>query len=203
MSRRLWKRKLASCSLGSLETHILGVQRSDDIPGAEIPGRYFEFLQTGDGLLLQNIVEHNVLDILSMATLLYRLQTAAELSPEECDCPCEAESLAQLTLAARNPRLALRYLEAAGQLADDDQQYLRVLSQAAAVLKRLGEHEKAVLLWQKILKYSPEDLDASEELAKYYEHRKKDLDSARQITRRALAAAWQKGRRRRRTLNIA
>lgn len=192
MSRRLWKRKLASCSLGSLETHILGVQRSDDIPGAEIPGRYFEFLQTGDGLLLQNIVEHNVLDILSMATLLYRLQTAAELSPEECDCPCEAESLAQLTLAARNPRLALRYLEAAGQLADDDQQYLRVLSQAAAVLKRLGEHEKAVLLWQKILKYSPEDLDASEELAKYYEHRKKDLDSARQITRRALAAAWQK-----------
>jgi len=192
MSRRLWKRKLASCSLGSLERHILGVKRVDDIPGAEIPSRYFEFLQTGDGSLLQNIVEHNVTDILSMATLLYRLEAATELGPEECDCPFEAEALADLSLAAGDQPLALRYLEAAGQLTDEDGQYVRVLNQAAAIFKRLGDHERASLLWKKVLKLAPEDLDTSEELDKYYEHKKKDLDSAQQITRRALALAWQK-----------
>ena len=37
-----------SCSLGALEEAILGVQRFDDVPGFEIPGRYFNYLRTGD-----------------------------------------------------------------------------------------------------------------------------------------------------------
>lgn len=192
MSRRIWKHKLESCSLGSLETHILGVKRIDDIPGYEIPARYFEFLRTGDGSLLQNIVEHNVLDIVSMATLLHRLQTTTELDPEECDCAFEAESLAYLSLLAKDHHRSLRYLEAAGLLTDDDEQYLRVLRQAASIYKRLGQGEKAALLWKKILTIAPEDLTTSEELAKYYEHKKKDLNSAEHITRRALALAWQR-----------
>jgi len=191
MSRRLWKHKLESCSLGSLETHILGVRRVGDIPGYEIPTRYFEFLQTGDGSLLQNIVEHNVIDIVSMATLLYRLQTTTELEPEECDCPFEAEALAYLALLRKNQPLALRYLEAAGQLTEDDQQYLRVLRQAAAGFKRLEQYEKASLLWKKVLELSPSDLGTYEELAKYYEHRLRDLPNAEQMTRKALALAWQ------------
>ena len=192
MSRRLWKRKLASCSLSSLETHILGVQRVGDIPGMEIPGRYFEFLQTGDGSLLQGILEHNVLDIVSMATLLYRLQTTTELEPEECDCSFEAEALAHLSLRKGEQSRALQYLQAAGQLSEDDEQYLRVMRQAAVVFKRLGQFERAFHLWQRILETAPDDLGTSEEVAKYYEHKKKDLASAEQITRRALALAWQK-----------
>ena len=191
MARRLWKHKLDSCSLSSLETHILGVERIDDIPGVEIPGRYFEFLQTGNGSLLKNIVEHNVIDIVSMATLLYRLHTATELGPGECDCPFEAEALAHLFLMAKNQPLALHYLEAAGQLTEDDEQYLRIVRQVAAILKRLGQYEKAALLWKKVLDRSPDDLSTSEELAKYYEHKKKDLSSAELVTRRALAIAWQ------------
>ena len=191
MSRRLWKHKLDSCSLSSLEAHILGVRRVDDIPGYEIPARYFEFLQTGDGSLLQNIVEHNVIDIVSMATLLYRLQTTTELKPEECDCSFEAEALAHLSLVVKNQPLALHYLEAASQLAEDNKQYLRVLRQAASVFKRLEQYERASLLWKKVLELSPDDLTTSEELAKNYEHRLKDLPLAEHITRQALAIAWQ------------
>lgn len=191
MARRLWKQKLQSCSLTSLETHILGVKRVGDIPGYEIPGRYFEFLQTRDGTLLQDIVKHNVIDIVSMSTLLYRLQTTAELPPEECDCSYEAEAIAHLSFHSRKPRLALKYLEAAAQLSSDDEQYLRISRNAAAILKRLGQYERALPIWKRILEIAPDDLSTAEELAKYYEHRTKDLTSAEQITRRALAVAWQ------------
>lgn len=190
MSRRLWRHKLASCSLNSLEENILGIHRIDDISGFEIPQRYFEFLQTGDGTLLQNIVEHNSIDIISMATLLYRLQAAVDLEPGECDCPFEAEALANLALLAGQPPLALHYLGAARQLVQDTEQYLRILRTQAAIYKRLGEYKQASLLWKKILDAST-DLSASEELAKYYEHRAGDLASAEQVTRRALAIAWQ------------
>ena len=190
LSRRLWRHKLASCSLSSLEERILGVERVDDVPGYEIPQRYFEFLQTGDGTLLQNIAEHNVIDIVSMATLLHRLRTTVELKPEECDCSFEAEALAGLSLASNDHHLALRYLEVAATLTDDDRQYLKALRQAAAIFKRLGQHERASALWKKILAVTADDLVTSEELAKYYEHRAKDLASAESVTRRALAIAW-------------
>lgn len=45
LARRLWRSKLPSYSLLSLEASILGLRRAGDIPGAEIPQRYFQFLQ--------------------------------------------------------------------------------------------------------------------------------------------------------------
>ncbi|HBG09414.1 MAG: ribonuclease H-like domain-containing protein [Limnochordia bacterium] len=190
MSRRLWKYKLSSCSLNSLEEHLLGVQRSGDIPGYEIPQRYFDFLHTGQGRLLQDIVEHNFLDIVSMASLLFRIQTVLELEPSQCHCPYEAEALARLALQNRAPSLALDYLHRASELAREDELYLRILRQQAALLKRTGQHGKAAVLWKEILSLSASDLSSAEELAKYYEHRAKDLQAARQITKRALALAW-------------
>ncbi len=193
LSRRIWRQKLNSCTLGSLETSILGVRRINDIPGAEIPGRYFEFLQTGCGQLLQGIVEHNALDIISMATLLYRIQITLQLQPEECECPWEAEALAYGALRQSDYTRGLLYLEAARQLCHNRNQYLRLLRTTALIHKRLGNYDRACALWQETLRLAYDDLDAYEELAKYYEHRAKDLATAEQITRRALAIAWQTG----------
>lgn len=190
LSRRIWRHKLKSCSLSSLEANILDVRRIDDIPGFEIPGRYFQFLRTGQGELLQNIVEHNVADIVSMATLLYRLQLTFQLEPGECDCPWEAEALAHLALNGGHSSLSLLYLDAARQLCHSREQHIRVLRTTALIYKRLGKYEKACALWQELLELASDDLIAYEELAKYYEHRLKDLAAAEQVTRRALALAW-------------
>lgn len=191
MARRLWKHRLESCSLGSLEEQILGVTRVDDIPGFEIPQRYFDFLQTGDGRLLQQIVEHNLIDIISMAALLHRLHLTTELEPQDCDCPFEAEALAVLHQQRQDYSRALDYFRAASQLADDGELEARILKQGAFLLKRLDQHSNAAVLWRRALQASAEDLVAAEELAKYLEHRAKDLAAAQQVTRRALAVAWQ------------
>jgi uncharacterized protein YprB with RNaseH-like and TPR domain len=67
--RRLWKARLESCSLQSLERGVLGFHREDDIPGAFIPERYFEYLRKKDGRLMAPVMEHNLQDIVSLAVL--------------------------------------------------------------------------------------------------------------------------------------
>src|SRR5262249_28864120 len=83
-ARRFWKTRSASarayhaadadaCSLASLEKQMLGVRRVGDVPGLEIPRRYFQFIRTGDSRPLAAVLEHNRLDLLTLAALTARL----------------------------------------------------------------------------------------------------------------------------------
>ena len=72
-SRRTWKLRLGSCRLGRLEEFILGQPRHGDIPGSEVPQRYFDFLKTGDMALLDDIIAHNRQDIVTLGSLLAHL----------------------------------------------------------------------------------------------------------------------------------
>ena len=57
----------------ALEEHVLGVRRAGDVSGFEIPGRYFQFVRSGDARPLVAVLEHNRLDLLSLAGLSARL----------------------------------------------------------------------------------------------------------------------------------
>jgi len=70
VSRRIWGKGLPNCRLGTLEKLVLGRPRHDDIPGAEIPEAYHAFVRTGDATDLARIMEHNRLDLVSLAHLL-------------------------------------------------------------------------------------------------------------------------------------
>ncbi|MDR1134312.1 MAG: ribonuclease H-like domain-containing protein [Synergistaceae bacterium] len=76
-SRRLYRGYLESCSLGSVETHVLGVRRADeDVPGWMIPEIYARYLRTGDAAPLRGVFYHNELDIASLASLYRRVSNA-------------------------------------------------------------------------------------------------------------------------------
>ncbi|MCL2763391.1 MAG: ribonuclease H-like domain-containing protein, partial [Treponema sp.] len=62
-SRRFWKRLLPDCSQGTIETNILGLDRTGDIPGAMAPEIWFSFLRDGAAEPLLGICEHNRKDI--------------------------------------------------------------------------------------------------------------------------------------------
>ena len=68
-ARSLWKHKHESCRLFHLAREVVAADRSEDIPGAEIPQRYFDFLRTGDFGLIEPILYHNQEDILSLLGL--------------------------------------------------------------------------------------------------------------------------------------
>jgi len=69
-ARRLWKRLLPDCSQGTIETAILGIDRTGDIPGAMAPEIWFSFLHNGDAAPLAGIAEHNRRDITGLASIL-------------------------------------------------------------------------------------------------------------------------------------
>lgn len=72
-ARRTWKLRLGSCRLGRLEEYILGTGRENDLPGSEVPRRYFDFLKSGDLKLLEDIIRHNRQDIVTLQSLLAHL----------------------------------------------------------------------------------------------------------------------------------
>ena len=69
-SRRMWKRRLGSCSQKRVEEETLGMERGDDLPGAEVPKRYFEYLKAKDERLLDDILRHNARDVRGMARII-------------------------------------------------------------------------------------------------------------------------------------
>lgn len=71
-ARRRYRHHLPDCKLQTLERSICGRVRTDDIPGAEIPPAYREFVRTGDASRLADILRHNLLDLATTAELLAR-----------------------------------------------------------------------------------------------------------------------------------
>ena len=77
----------SGCSLLALERLVLGVSRTGDVPGSEIPARYFQFVRTGDARPLVGVLEHNRLDLLSLAGLTARLLDLVRQGPDAARHP--------------------------------------------------------------------------------------------------------------------
>ncbi len=71
LARRLWKNKIPSCALETIEYYILGYIRDKelDIDGGDIPQTYFQYLISGETDLLQRVFIHNQFDILHTVAL--------------------------------------------------------------------------------------------------------------------------------------
>jgi len=94
-SRRLWKNIINDCSQGSIETNILGLDRTGDIPGSLAPEIWFEFLKTGKTERLIGICDHNIKDITGLATILTAIISIAEKPFENADYKYDKERLAK------------------------------------------------------------------------------------------------------------
>ena len=102
-ARRLWRARgewegssEASCSLGTLEKLLAGVHRVGDVPGFEIPSRYFQFVRDGDARRLEAVLEHNRLDLVSLALVMARALTLVERGPAAAQSAYECFGLARI-----------------------------------------------------------------------------------------------------------
>ena len=76
-ARRLWKRLLPDCSQATIETGVLGIDRTGDIPGAMAPEIWFALLKHGETEPLLGICEHNRRDIAGLAAIFSALVSIA------------------------------------------------------------------------------------------------------------------------------
>lgn len=167
--RSLFKNRMPNCRLGTVEEELLDIHRTDDIPGAEIPDIWFSFLKDGDHPDMNRVMEHNDMDILSLAVLLKELEDFL-LNPDSLSFR-DSCALGRFLLD-RNDMRGVGYLEEAVRRSDPAGEVFLSLH-----LKRRGEWEKASELWESILKRRLSPF-AAVEMAKYLEHRKKDLQGA-------------------------
>ena len=72
-ARRRFRAELPDCKLQTLERFVCGRRRMDDIAGSAIPAAYHAFVRTGDARQVHDIVQHNFLDLVTMADVLARL----------------------------------------------------------------------------------------------------------------------------------
>jgi len=77
-ARRAFGSEVPDCHLGTIEERVLGVERSDDLPSAEVPIHYTAYLETGDAAHLVPIVNHSRQDLASLVVLLERLLRTAD-----------------------------------------------------------------------------------------------------------------------------
>lgn len=69
VARREWREALPNCRLQTLEYYICGRSRYADVPSAQVPEYYHNFVATGDAAYLADILRHNVLDLVTMAEI--------------------------------------------------------------------------------------------------------------------------------------
>jgi hypothetical protein len=78
--RALYRHRMESCTLRTVEERLLGYEREDPIAGALVPDAYFLYMRSGASPLLELALEHNRLDVISLvylhSLLLKRLQGA-------------------------------------------------------------------------------------------------------------------------------
>jgi uncharacterized protein len=72
-SRRTYRRQLPNCRLQTLEEHLFGIKRHDDVPSSMVPKFYGKYLETDNIGPLIPIVEHNKQDVITLARILSRL----------------------------------------------------------------------------------------------------------------------------------
>ena len=215
-ARRLWRIRggapgdVEGCRLTTLERTLFNVNRVGDVPGLEIPGRFFRFLRSGDPRPLEPVLEHNRLDLVSLAAVMARGVQLARDGQHACRDSAEALALGRVYERAG---MDDRVRERADALARAEACYGRAAESRTAEVKgealyrlalrhrRERRFEQAAAIWRQVIELTePRGVRrvaglaelrqfAAEALAIHHEHRDRDLESAREIALFALEEA--------------
>lgn len=181
-ARRLFRRPLGGARLSDVEAGILGVRRTSDCPGSEVPTRYFGFLAGGSPDILAEVLDHNVQDIVSLALLeaeLCRLRSGGWREARVLDPRGMALDL--LRVGAVDD--ALELVESAQATTDDPAEANALRRVAARLLIALGHVDRAEALWQLGTRRASVDAAAAWiEVARIRERHRGDIAGAMEAT---------------------
>jgi len=207
-ARRLWRsqgrahfsigarERQAPCRLTLVEQAVLGHVREGDVPGSEVPSRYFHYVRTGDASPLDGVLEHNRLDLLALAMLTAKAAQLLEEGAAGARTPREALGLGRLyERGGMTGEARACFARAAG--ADltvgapvDSLTVAEALRAYGLLCRRERRYADAADAWRRILALHgcPAHIaqEAAEALAVHHEHRIRDLRAARRFAMHAL-----------------
>jgi uncharacterized protein len=196
-ARRLWRARSTlpddgGCRLTTLERVLLNLRRIGDVDGFEIPGRFFQFLRTADPRPLEPVLEHNRLDLVSLAAVTSRALRLASEGEAGCRDGLEALALGRvLERAGALDRAEACYRRACQSPCVDTR--AEALYRLGLRCRRAGRFAEAADWWRELITLT--DMPARrrdhvmntlrefaiEALAIHQEHRTRDLHAAREL----------------------
>ncbi len=198
-ARRLWRRLVPDCSLGTLERMMLGVVRADaDVPGALIPSLYLDYLHSGQIEGIARVLYHNTVDVLSLVGLAAEVLERHGQPPDDRLSAAEALGVAGWHLRAGRVGLAESGYRTAVTTGSDVQTRVEALRRLTVQLRQQGRLVEAVEGWQAWHALDRTDPEPCLALAKFYEWQVHDFRQARRWAEEAMACLtqWPPGWRR-------
>ncbi len=178
IARRLFRRPLGGARLADIERGVLGIERVADLPGAEVPGRWFGYLRGGSPDLLAGVLDHNLQDVASLAILeakIVHLRAGGWRDAEVIDARGMAAELLRDGAAADS--LDLLALALDRSLQPDEELGVRRL--ATRLLVAAGDLERAEGIWRDATRRASVDAaSAWIEVARIRERHRHDLAGA-------------------------
>jgi len=187
LARRLWKARLPNRSLGDLEAAILGATRSQqDVPGWMVADLYFDYLHTRDARPLLGVFYHNEMDVVSLAALLaYMADQLADPLNGFVEYGSDLIAIGKLYADLGKFEDAVKIYQR-GLVYEDVQEetYWQAHKELSFLHKKQEDFASACQLWEQAAQ--ADKIYAHVELAKFSEHRDKDLATALHWTRVAI-----------------
>lgn len=203
-ARRLWPVGVSrpgqtDCRLSTLERTLFDVRRVGDVPGMDIPSRFFGFVRSGDPRPLEPVLEHNRIDLVSLAAVTARAVKLAREGHDACRDYAEALALGKVFEKAELLNRAEACYRYASQSPESTVR-AEGLYRLAVRLRRWRRFEEAAAIWRSLIDFTEPrgmrremlgDLRqvAVEALAIHQEHRARDLAGARELALAALEEA--------------
>lgn len=174
-ARRLWKHRMESVKLTKVEQDILQVQqREDDIPGFLAPMIYFDYIESKDPKGIFEVMKHNERDILSLITLYIHISKG--LLGVETKSQRETFEIAKWYDKLGDQSTAQHFYET---ITADSVKYNEAQMALAKQYKKQKQWDEAIGIWESLVgEEEAVSLEAGIELAKVYEHQKKDVAKA-------------------------
>lgn len=183
-ARRLWKDELESCRLSLIEQEKLQVTREDDLPGFLAPIRYFDFLHSQDPSVIEGVLRHNELDVLSLITLYTHITRLILRHEEEQVSHEERFAIARWYDALGDQEAAMK---AYAIVANSEHSWnVRAKLALGQLYKKQKDFSQALHIWESCMqgtRFVPEEVYI--EAAKLCEHQFKDWEKAMFYTRKA------------------
>jgi len=179
-ARRILRSRLKSVRLVELERKVLGMYREDDVSGALIPQLYFDYLDGGDISPMAKVIEHNANDLIALAALVAKLVNHFD-EVHGGDDPRDHLAYARVAERTGDRQRARSFASAAARGGGESACTVEACMLSARMARREGEvdDEESALL-AALDAADAENLKAAVRLAlaKFYEHRRKDLARA-------------------------
>jgi uncharacterized protein YprB with RNaseH-like and TPR domain len=185
-ARRLWKKRLNSCDLVNLEYAILGEERIGDIPGEMIPQIYFEYIRKKQVILMRDVLEHNYYDIAHLVILALHIGKIISNPLKFCQHEEDLYSLASYYYQHDHLSEALPVLQHLYENTKNLQLKKESMFALSMIHKKNGNIKQSGELFQALISTQQDHAEALEELAKYYEHKEKNYQTALEVIDRGI-----------------